>query len=588
MPRVALLIGVSQDRDASSQPSVGVQQNIEAMQRVLQHREIGRFEVKTLTNPDQISMEQGVAALFANCQKYDLVLLYFSGLVLKNARGELYLTAGKSDSTAQETPSSLPALAASFVQAMSAKSQSERQVVILDCCLHSAAGEPGDNNPAVNVATQLVREGQAALAAFTPPYFYQQNQPQPSVYTRYLVEGMETGAADLDNDGVVSVDELHEYTSRKVRKIAPGIESVIYWVRADANKFVLAKAATGDPKLSYRKQVERFAWAGGSAENRRTLDALRERLNLPPEEARAIEARVLQPDQEHRQQSKHRTPKPENLHEPLQHSTPSKLGELGGLKETNALPLEATRKKELVPFLSRVARSNAIVLPNEVATKPGNPVAARPVRPAVIRLWDTNSAIREPRSQLLIGTAIAAILMLIALVSRLSLTKPTPPTRSENPGQEINPEATVPVPSTSQPLPLPPPTPLVQPPTELPIPASTPETPASLPDLPLVVPQVRPTSAPPKSPSPPAKAATPRPRPTSAAPQWIMPDAPPTLQAEPPPVSEPTPTLVEPEAPPTSQIEAPPILGPATLPEPEAPPDSGSEPPPTLAPEPSF
>jgi len=586
MTRIALLIGVTQDTDASSQAKVGVQQNIEAMQRVLQHRDMGRFEVKTLTNPDQASMEQGIEALFANCQKYDLVLLYFCGLALKNARGDLHLTAAKSGSTRQET-GTLGALAASFVQAMSAKSPSERQVVILDCCLNQVAGELGDNNPAVNAAAQLVREGQAALAAFTPSQcFYSQNRPQPSVYTRYLVEGMETGAADLDNDGVVSVDELYEYTSRKVQKVAPEIESVIYWVREDANKLVLAKAATGDPKLSYRKQVERFAWAGESAENRRTLDALRERLNLPPEEASAIEARVLQPDQEYRQSSKHHSPKPK-LRESLQHSTLANLGELAGLKETNTPPLEAIRQKELFPFLSRVTRSSAIVLPNK-AVKPSDPVVGRAVRPASARLWETNPAIRQPRNlRLLIGTAIAAILMLIALVSRLSFFRPTPPTRPETPDQQINPEATIPIPPAVRPLPLPTLPPPVQLPTEPPIPTAIPETPAfSKPDLPLVVPQARPTSASPTPFSPP-KVATPKPRPTSA-PQPVVPGAPPPLQVKPSPASGPTPTLVEPEAPPTSQIEAPPSSEPgATLSDPETPPEPEFESPPTSAPEPN-
>jgi len=590
MARVALLIGVSQDSNASFQPQVGAQQNVEAMQRVLQHSEMGRFEVKTLINPDQRSMEQGIETLFANCQKYDLVLLYFSGLALKNDRGELYLATGKSDRP-KEVLSPLIALAARFVQAMSAKSQSERQVVILDCWLQNTLGEPDNNDRSVDVATQLVREGQTALAAFTPTHYsYPQNRPQLSVYTRYLVEGMETGAADLDNDGVVSVDELHEYASRKVQKVAPGIASVLYWVRADANKLVLAKAATGDPKLSYRKQVERFAWTGESVENRRTLDALRERLELPPEEASAIEARVFQPDQEYRQKSKQRNQQPENLQESLQHTTPTGLGELVALKDTNAPPLEATRPRELVPFLSRVTRSNAIVLPNEAAIRPANPVTARVVRPALARLWETNPVAREPRNLwLLLAIAIAALLVLIGLVARLSPLKPTPPTRPENPAQKISPEST-PLPQSpdSQTLPLlPSPTPSVGLPTILPVPTSTPETPAfSLPDLPLVVPQARPTSVPPKSPSSPPKAATPKP--TSAPPKRVVPDAPPILQT-PPPISEPDPPLVEPEAPPTSQIEAPPILEPgSTLPDPEPPPEPGSEPPPTSAPEPSF
>ncbi|MBC6478942.1 MAG: tetratricopeptide repeat protein [Hormoscilla sp. GM7CHS1pb] len=52
------------------------------------------------------------------------------------------------------------------------------------------------------------------------------------IYTRYLIEGIDTGAADLDNDGEISVKELHNYTSHKVRQAAPAMKPQIYAVEA--------------------------------------------------------------------------------------------------------------------------------------------------------------------------------------------------------------------------------------------------------------------------------------------------------------------------------------------------------------------
>ncbi len=122
-----------------------------------------------------------------------------------------------------------------------------------------------------------------------------------SVYTRYLIEGIETGAADRDNDGVISVDELHEYAKQKVQEAAPAMKPKIYAVE-EGFKIRLAKAAIGDPKLIYRKQVERFANHGEISQiGRRILDDLQESLRIPSEEAKAIASEVLKPFQEYQQ-----------------------------------------------------------------------------------------------------------------------------------------------------------------------------------------------------------------------------------------------------------------------------------------------
>lgn len=297
MARVALLIGVSEDRlDGSDQNLSRAQLNLEAMQHVLQHPDIGRFaEVKLLLNPDQKRMEQTIEAVFANREKYDLVLLYFSGQVFNDDRDHLYFATGTTQKNQQGELIESTALAASCVQEILDKGQSEQQVMILDCFLSGiATSQLAKNNP-VDV-TQL---GKAVvlLSVTSTLYSYKHKGSDLSEYTRYFVEGMETGVADLDNDGVVSVDELHNYTSAKVQTVAPAIKPEIYWgTKGDSNKLVLAKAPLSDPKFKYRKQVERLIKRGEiSTVNRRTLDALREKLEMSLKEAGAIEAGVLQP-----------------------------------------------------------------------------------------------------------------------------------------------------------------------------------------------------------------------------------------------------------------------------------------------------
>jgi hypothetical protein len=44
-----------------------------------------------------------------------------------------------------------------------------------------------------------------------------------SLYTQYLVEGIETGAADTDNDGNIHVQELHAYAKSRVQAVKPNM-----------------------------------------------------------------------------------------------------------------------------------------------------------------------------------------------------------------------------------------------------------------------------------------------------------------------------------------------------------------------------
>jgi formylglycine-generating enzyme required for sulfatase activity len=109
------------------------------------------------------------------------------------------------------------------------------------------------------------------------------------------VEGIEKGAADLDDDGWISVDELHDYASSKVREAAPAMTPEFYPVQ-EGYRIRLAKSPKDDPKVKYRKEVERRINQGKfSSVARRLLNSLRLQLKLDAEVAKAIEAEVRQP-----------------------------------------------------------------------------------------------------------------------------------------------------------------------------------------------------------------------------------------------------------------------------------------------------
>ncbi|MBD0388438.1 MAG: substrate-binding domain-containing protein [Nostoc sp. C3-bin3] len=201
---------------------------------------------------------------------------------------------------------------------------------------------------------QLGGEGRAVLTSSTSTqYSFAQPGADISTYTRYIVEGLETGAADRDQDSFISVDELHEYAKRKVQEAAPAMKPEIYAIK-EGYKIKLAKAPIDEPKLQYGREVEYWVRDGEISDIGRTaLDKRQKNLGLTPDEAAAKEAEVLKPYQDYK----------ENLQEyqkvffqttkgkfPIKENTRADLKRFQqnlGLRDEDTALIEASQKRKL-------------------------------------------------------------------------------------------------------------------------------------------------------------------------------------------------------------------------------------------------
>ncbi|MFB2834737.1 caspase, EACC1-associated type [Floridanema evergladense] len=304
MAKIALLIGVS-EYEPGLNPLPAAVKDVEAMGRVLADAEKGDFTIQVLQNPQRQQMEEAIYRLFANRQKDDLLLFYFSGHGVKDESGNLFLATRttRKDNGSLVEPT---AVAASFLHKSMNQSKSERQVIILDCCFSGAIakGLTVKDDGAVNLQEQLGGKGRAILtSSSSTQYSFEQEGSELSIYTRYLVEGIDKGAADLDGDGWISADELHEYANSKVTEAAPAMTPEFYPMK-EGYKILLAKSPKDDPKLKYRKQLEEIAHEDEgeiSIVNRFYLDELRTTLDISAEEAFVIQLEVLDPYQKRKE-----------------------------------------------------------------------------------------------------------------------------------------------------------------------------------------------------------------------------------------------------------------------------------------------
>lgn len=304
MAKVALLIGVGNYEHPDDVKSLASPpKDVAAMQRILLNAQVGEFsEVIPLIDPDPMQMQEAIETLYRDRDKNDLVLLFFSGHGIKDDSGKLHFATRLTRKTPRGELIQSTAVSARFVQEIMGKSRSRRQVMILDCCF-SGAFDPALNSKddgSLDVQGQLGAEGRVVLtSSSSTQYSFEQQGSDLSIYTRFLVEGIETGAADRDNDGKVSVRELHEYATKKVQEAAPKMNPKIIVLKDEGFDVVFAKAQISDPKLRYRKEAERYAMRGEiSPVGRTVLNTLQTRLGLTLEETQEIEDQVLQPFRE--------------------------------------------------------------------------------------------------------------------------------------------------------------------------------------------------------------------------------------------------------------------------------------------------
>ncbi|MDJ0617367.1 MAG: caspase family protein [Calothrix sp. MO_192.B10] len=356
MAKVALLIGVSEYKDGFARLPAATK-DIEAMQGVLDNPKIGDFDcIKKLANPDVQSMREEIETLFSDLQKDDLVLLYFSGHGIKDDYGNLYFATCDTRKNNRGELLTSTAVQASFVHNIMDKSRSKRQVLILDCCFSGAFanGLNAKSDRFVDIKNQLGGEGRAILTSSTSTqYSFEEQGSDISTYTRYIVEGLETGAADKDEDAWISVDELHEYARTKVQEVAPAMKPEIYAIK-EGYKITLAQAPIDDPKFIYRKEVEYWAKMGEgeiSSTGYITLEELRERWSLTLEEANQIQLEVLEPyeiNQKKLQRYKEAYCKAVEHEFPLNNKTRNglkRLQEVLGLRDEDIALIEASISK---------------------------------------------------------------------------------------------------------------------------------------------------------------------------------------------------------------------------------------------------
>ena len=150
------------------------------------------------------------------------------------------------------------AIEASYVTTRMDRSASKRLVLVLDCC-HSGAfgyGAKAAQGATVGTATAFEGTGRGRVvltATDSTQYAWEGDQVlgevENSLFTHYMIEGLRTGAADRDEDGLITIDELYDYVYEHVLNDTPK-QTPGKWAFGQQGEIVIAhNAAASRTKL---------------------------------------------------------------------------------------------------------------------------------------------------------------------------------------------------------------------------------------------------------------------------------------------------------------------------------------------------
>jgi hypothetical protein len=248
--RLALIIGNSQYSDDKLSKLKSPDTDVMVLKNVLENKKLGGFDdVKFILNGSSIQVRREIYDFLSKKTQDDLLLLYFSGHGVLDENGKLFLAVGDTDTQALR-PTSIPAR---YITDEMDNSRSRRQVLILDCCHSGAFSRGTKSSTGASVGTKTTFEGigfgrVVLTASDETQYAWEGSEiigdTKNSLFTHFMVQGIQTGDADINQDGKITLDELYNYVYARVLETTPN-QTPGKWSFREQGEIIISQSPLG-------------------------------------------------------------------------------------------------------------------------------------------------------------------------------------------------------------------------------------------------------------------------------------------------------------------------------------------------------
>ena len=246
--RAALVVATARYEDQELAQLRSPVRDAHDLAAVLADPEIGGFTVTTVADQPEAQLRRQIAAFLAQRTAEQTVLVFLSCHGLQDRSGRLYFAASD---TLKSQPRATALSSAHLLEELD-DCRARQQILILDCCFSGAFDER--HKGTVDLERHLAGHGRgrAVLTASRGfEYSYEGQslgaEPAGSMFTTGLVHGLQTGAADADQDGYVSWDEAFAYADEHVRTAGAAQTPQRYEFGGEGHKIILARSPKGRP-----------------------------------------------------------------------------------------------------------------------------------------------------------------------------------------------------------------------------------------------------------------------------------------------------------------------------------------------------
>lgn len=224
-PRSALVIATGTYDDEQFAQLRAPARDADDLAAVLSDPRIGGFEVTVLPDRPVDTLRREIEGFLADRTRGELLVVYLSCHGVLDKRNALYFAA---------TDTSKKFLASTGIEShwlleRLDECKARQQVLILDCCFSGAFANGAKGEGDLDLKQHVVGSGRGRMvltASRAREYSFEGHElpgieSPGSVFTSGLAEGLRSGAADSDLDGLVSVEDAYDYAYTYVQTHHP-------------------------------------------------------------------------------------------------------------------------------------------------------------------------------------------------------------------------------------------------------------------------------------------------------------------------------------------------------------------------------